>query len=137
MKKQTVAPAPAKKSPRAETVDDYLAAVPEDSRKALERLRKTIRAAAPKAIEVISYQIPAYKQHGLLVGFAASREHLTFHLMSTSLMRARADELKDYKTGKASIQFQAGKPLPASLVTRLVKARIAENESGRSYRNRE
>ena len=137
MKKQTVAPAPARKSARVETVDDYLAAVPEDSRKALERLRKTIRAAAPKATEVISYQIPAYKQHGLLVGFAASREHLTFHLMSTSLMRARDDELKDYNTGKASIQFQAGKPLPASLVTRLVKARIAENESGRSYRNRE
>ena len=137
MKKQTAVAKPAKKSARAETVDEYLAAVPEDARKALEKLRKTIRAAAPKAAEVISYQIPAYKHHGLLVGFAASREHLTFHLMSTSLMRARAAELKQYKTGKASIQFAAGKPLPSALVTSLVKARIAENESGRSYRDRE
>ena len=133
MKKVTPAAKPAKKSAQAETIDDYLAAVPEDVRAALAKLRKTIRAAAPKASEVISYQIPAYKHHGLLVGFASSTAHCTFHIMSVEVTRAHADDLKGYKLGKASIQFAANKPLPAALVTKLVKARIAENEAGRSY----
>lgn len=137
MKKVTPAAQPAKKSAPAQTIDDYLAAVPEDVRPALAKLRKTIKAAAPKATEVISYQIPAYKHHGLLVGFAASKGHCTFHIMSTDVTRAHAAELKDYKLGKASIRFAPNKPLPAALVTKLVKARIAENESGRSYRDRQ
>ena len=120
----------------ARDVDDYLAALPEDARAALENLRKTIKAAAPKATEVISYQIPAYKHHGLLVGFAALKGHCTFHIMSTAVTRAHAAELNDYKLGKASIRFAPAKPLPAALVTKLVKARIAENEAGRSYGGR-
>ena len=112
----------------AETVAGYLAVVPKDARAALAKLRKTIRAAAPKATEVISYQIPAYKHHGLLVGFAALKDHCTFHVMSPQVMRAYAAELKGYKTGKGSIRFPAGKPLPAALVKKLVQARIAENE---------
>ena len=116
----------------ANDVDGYLAAVPEDKRAALLKLRKTIKAAAPKATEVMSYQIPAYKHKGLLVGFAASKEHCTFHIMSTEVTKAHADDLKGYKLGKASIRFAADKPLPASLVTKLVRARIAENEAGRS-----
>ena len=137
MRKVTPGAKPAKKSALAETVDDYLAAVPEDARAALAKLRKTIKAAAPKATEVISYQIPAYKHHGLLVGFAALKDHCTFHIMSTEVTRAHAAELKDYKLGKASIRFAPDKPLPAALVTKLVKARIAENESGRGYRDRQ
>ena len=117
----------------ATDVDDYLAAAPEDARAALAKLRKTIKAAAPIATEVISYQIAAYKHHGLLVGFAVSKDHCTFHIMSTEVTRAHAAELKDYKLGKASIRFAPDKPLPAALVTKLVKARISENESGRSY----
>jgi len=117
----------------ARDVDDYLAALPEDARAALEKLRKTIKAAAPKATEVISYQIPAYKHQGLLVGFAALKGHCTFHIMSVEVTRAHADDLKGYKLGKASIRFAPDKPLPAALVTKLVKARIAENEAGRSY----
>jgi uncharacterized protein YdhG (YjbR/CyaY superfamily) len=136
MRKATTAAKPAKIA-GAETIDDYLAAVPEDARAALAKLRKTIKAAAPKATEVISYQIPAYKHHGLLVGFAASKDHCTFHIMSTEVTRAHAAELKGYKIGKASIRFAPNKPLPAALVTKLVKARIAENESGRSYRDRQ
>lgn len=112
----------------AATVAGYVAAVPKDARAALTKLRKTIRAAAPKATEVISYQIPAYKHYGLLVGFAALKDHCTFHVMSPKVMRAYAAELKGYKTGKGSIRFPAGKPLPAALVKKLVKARIAENE---------
>ena len=125
----------AKRAP-ARDVEDYLAAVPEDVRAALEKLRKTIKAAAPKATEVISYQIPAYRHHGLLVGFAASKAHCTFHIMSVEVTRAHAADLKGYKLGKASIRFAPDKPLPAALVTKLVKARIAENESGRSYGGR-
>lgn len=135
MRKETAAAKPAKKSVPAQSIDDYLAAVPEDVRAALAKLRKTIKAAAPKATEVISYQIPAYRHHGLLVGFAASKDHCTFHIMSTEVTRAHAAELKVYKIGKASIRFAANKPLPAALVTKLVKARLAENESGRSYRD--
>jgi uncharacterized protein YdhG (YjbR/CyaY superfamily) len=136
MKRATSAASTAKKGTPSLTVDDYLAAVPADVRAALTKLRKTIRAAAPKAAEVISYQIPAYKHKGLLVGFAASKNHCTFHIMSTKLTREHAAELKGYKLGKASIQFAPGNPLPAILVTRLVKARIAENESGRTYGGR-
>jgi uncharacterized protein YdhG (YjbR/CyaY superfamily) len=122
-----------KKSAPAETVDEYLAAVPEDVRAALEKVRKTIKSAAPKATEVISYQIPAFKHHGLLVGFAASRAHCTFHIMSVAVTSAHADDLKNYEIGKASIRFTPDKPLPTALVRKLVKARIVENEAGRSY----
>ena len=137
MKKVTSSAKPTKRMARAETVDDYLAAVPEDVRAALAKLRKTIRAAAPKATEVISYQIPAYKHQGLLVGFASSSGLCTFHIMSVEVTRAHAAELKGYKLGKASIRFAPDKPLPAALVTKLVKARIAENEAGRSYGGRQ
>jgi uncharacterized protein YdhG (YjbR/CyaY superfamily) len=125
------------KSAPASDVDDYLAAVPEDVRATLAKLRKTIKAAAPKATEVISYQIPAYKHHGLLVGFASSSGLCTFHIMSVEVTRAHAAELKGYKLGKASIRFAPDKPLPTALVTKLVKARIAENEAGRSYGGRQ
>jgi uncharacterized protein YdhG (YjbR/CyaY superfamily) len=136
MKKVPAAAKPAKESAPATTIDEYLAAVPDDVRSALEQLRKTIKAAAPKATEVISYQIPAYKHHGLLVGFAASKAHCTFHIMSVEVTHAHADDIKGYKHGKASIRFEANKPLPAALVKKLVKARIAENEAGRSYGRR-
>ena len=137
MRKTTTAGKPAKQGAKAETVDEYLAALPEDVRAALAKLRKTIKAAAPKATEVISYQIPAYKHHGLLVGFASSKGLCTFHIMSTDVTRAHAADLKGYKIGKASIRFAPDKPLPATLVTKLVKARIAENESGRGYGKRQ
>jgi uncharacterized protein YdhG (YjbR/CyaY superfamily) len=113
---------------RPKTIDDYLAALSDDKRAALERLRKTIRAAAPKAVECISYQIPAYRQNGMLVGFGATATHCAFYLMSSSTVGAHKDLLKDYDTSKGTIRFQADNPLPAALVRKLVKARIAENE---------
>jgi uncharacterized protein YdhG (YjbR/CyaY superfamily) len=135
MKKVTSVTRSPKKSTRVETVSEYLARLPEDVRAALEKLRKTIKGAAPMATEVISYQIPAYKHHGLLVGFAASKAHCTFHIMSVAVTRAHAEDLKNYEIGKASIRFAPDKPLPTKLVTKLIKARIAENESGRGYRS--
>lgn len=125
-----------KRSPRAETVDGYLAALPEDARAALAKLRKTIKAAAPKATEVISYQIPTFKQQGMLVAFAAFEGHCGFYIMSPKVLEAHAAELSNYELNKASIRFPANKPLPAALVTKLVKARVAENEARHSKRDK-
>lgn len=109
------------------TIDEYLANLSEDKRAALEKLRKTIRAAAPKAEECISYQIAAFRQNGMLVGFGATAKHCAFYLMSASMVETYKEELKGYDTSKGTIRFSADKPLPSALVRKLVKARIAEN----------
>jgi uncharacterized protein YdhG (YjbR/CyaY superfamily) len=117
-----------------EEVDAYLAAAPEASRAALERLRKTIKAAAPKAAapkatEGIGYAIPAFYHHGPLVSFSAATKHCSFHVMSPAVMQAFQKELEPYDTATATIRFSPEKPLPAALVRKLVKARIEENEA--------
>ncbi len=122
-------PKDAKKRARAHTVDEYLAAVPPDARAALERLRATIRAVVPDATEVISYQIPTFRHRGSLVAFAAFQDHCSFFVMSPAVMKAHEKELARYDTSKGTIHFPAEKPLPAALVRKLVKARIAENEA--------
>src|SRR6266545_1330883 len=109
------------------TIDEYLAALSADKRAALEKLRKNIRAAAPKAEECIRYGIAAFRQHGILVGFGATAKHCAFYLMSATTVEAHKEELKDYDTSKGTIRFQPDDPLPAALVRKLVKARIAEN----------
>ncbi len=111
-----------------QTIDNYLAALPDDKRAALEKLRKTIKAVAPKAEECISYRLPAFRLDGrMLVAFGATANHCAFYPMSSSTVEAFKEELKAYKTSKGTIRFQADKPLPAALVRKLVKARIAEN----------
>lgn len=112
---------------KPKTIDDYLAKLGTDQRAALEKLRQSIRAAAPAAEECISYQLPAFRQHGMLVGFGATKKHCAFYLMSGSTVEAHADELAEYDTSKGTIRFPADKPLPATLVKKLVKARLAEN----------
>jgi uncharacterized protein YdhG (YjbR/CyaY superfamily) len=109
------------------TVDEYLAALPEESKATLQKIRKTIKAVAPKATEVISYQMPMYKHHGMLVGFAAFKDHCSFFPGAKPIATYK-DELKAYETSKGTIRFPIGKPLPAALVKKLVKARIEENE---------
>ena len=110
-----------------QTIDEYLAALPDDKRAALESLRKTIRAAAPEAEECISYQIPAFRLDGrMLVAFGAAANHCAFYPGSLPV-EAHKEELKAYDTSKGTIRFQAAKPLPATLVRKLVRARIAEN----------
>ena len=112
----------------AKTVDEFLAATPADKRAALVKVRAAIQAAAPNAIEAINYGVPMFKLSGKnLVSYGAAAAHCTFYVQSPAVMRAHAAELKGYKVGKGSIQFSADKPLPRALVTRLVKARIAEN----------
>jgi uncharacterized protein YdhG (YjbR/CyaY superfamily) len=110
-------------------VDDYLAAVPPDARAALEKLRETIRAAAPEAVQVISYGVPTFRHHGGLVAFAAFKDHCSFFVMSPAVMEAHRADLRGYDTAKGTVHFSADKPLPAALVRKLVKARIAENEA--------
>jgi uncharacterized protein YdhG (YjbR/CyaY superfamily) len=110
-------------------VDDYLADVPEEARSALEKLRKTIKAAAPQATETISYQIPTFNYHGPLVAFAAFKNHCSFYPMSPAVIDAHREELKSYVTSKGTIRFPPNKPLPAALVRKLVKARMQENDT--------
>ena len=112
---------------KPQTIDEYLAAVDVVKRAALEKLHKTIKSAAPTAEEYISYQICAFRQNGMLVGFGATAKHCAFYLMSSTTVAAFKDDLKDYDTSKGTIRFQPDKPLPAALVRKLVKARIAEN----------
>ena len=119
-------------------VDSYLTEVPAEPRSALEELRKTIRSVIPDATEVISYKIPTFKYAGqFLVAFSwngfrspkATKTHCAFHLMSPPLVATLKDELKLYDTTTATIRFTPDKPLPADLVTKLVRARIEENET--------
>lgn len=110
------------------TIDEYLAALNEEQRTALEKLRKTIRAAAPRAEECISYGLPAFRLNGLLVAFGARPNHCAFYPMSASTISDHKDLLEDYETSKGTIRFQPEKPLPAALVRKLVRARIAENK---------
>jgi uncharacterized protein YdhG (YjbR/CyaY superfamily) len=111
-----------------ETVDDYLATVPQDARATLLKLRKLIQATVPDATESISYQIPTFKYKGPLVAFAAFPNHCSFYVMSPAVMEMYKDELKSYDIAKGTIRFPVNKPLPAALVKKLVKARIEENE---------
>lgn len=111
------------------TIDHYLSIVSTDQRSALEALRKAIHSVVPKAEECISYGLPAFRLDGrMLVSFGATRNHCAFYLMSSSTLEACKDALKDYDTSKGTIRFQANNPLPARLVGKLVKARIAEND---------
>jgi uncharacterized protein YdhG (YjbR/CyaY superfamily) len=100
-----------------------------DKRSALERLRKIIKEAAPEGEECISYQLPAFRQEGMLVGFGATANHCAFYLMSSSTLETYKDDLKNFDTSTGTIRFHSNKPLPAALVRKLVKARIAENVS--------
>ena len=108
------------------TVDEYLAPLPDDKRAALERLRKIIRTAAPKAEECISYGVPSYLFDGYLVGFAAGAKHCSFYPGGRPVELLKA-ELKNYDTSKGTIRFQPEQPLPVTLVKKLVKIRLAQN----------
>ena len=117
----------ADRTPRS--VAGYLASVSADKRAALQKLRKTIRSAAPKAEECISYQIPAFRLNGrMLVWFGAAKNHCSF-FPGAHPIAAHKGELKAYKTSKGTIRFPPDKPLPAALVRKLVKTRIAENNA--------
>jgi uncharacterized protein YdhG (YjbR/CyaY superfamily) len=113
------------------TVDAYLAGLPSDRRAGIETLRRTVNAAAPDATETISYQMPAlYRDGRLLVSYAAFKQHYSLFPASGAVMAALGDELTPYLAGKATVRFPASRPIPADLVTRIVKVRLAETEAG-------
>src|SRR5438128_10809158 len=102
------------------TIDEFLLGVNTEQRAALEKLRKTIKAAAPKAEECISYGLAAFRLNGRpLVAFGAAANHCAFYPMSSSTVAAHKEELKDYETSKGTIRFPADKPLPVALVRKL------------------
>jgi len=113
----------------AKNVDEYIAGVPDEVRPVLEKLRRTIRAAAPKAEEVISYQIPMFRHYGPLVFFAAFKNHCSFYVVSKPVMETFSSQLRPWDTSGTTINFPVKNPLPASLVKKIVKARIEENEA--------
>jgi uncharacterized protein YdhG (YjbR/CyaY superfamily) len=116
---------PTKAKPKM--IDDYLATLTPGKRSALQKLRKAIHAAAPAAEECISYGLPAFRLNGRpLVAFGAGSNHCAFYPMSASTVPALKNELAGYDTSKGTIRFPPDQPLPAALVRKLVKARIAE-----------
>jgi len=115
----------AKKAAQAATVDGYLAALDSAQRSALEKLRHDIHAAAPGAVDCISYRIPAVRLGGkVLVWYGAHTSHCSFY--PGAVAQDFTAELRDYKISKGTVRFQPEKPLPAALVRKLVKARIAK-----------
>ena len=111
-----------------ETVDEYLAVVPEPARTTLNRVRAVIRSVAPpEATEVISYGIPTFKYKGMLASFAAFSNHCSLFPGAGPTIEFK-NELKNFQTSKGTIHFAPDKPLPAALIKKLLKSRIAENE---------
>ena len=112
------------------SIDEYLAGVSDEKRAALQQLRKTILGVIPKAEECISYQMPAFRHEGrVLVYFAAAANHCAFY--PGGMVNEFKDDLEGYETSKGTIRFQPERPIPASLVRRIVKARVAQNEAKR------
>lgn len=117
-------------------VDDYLARLPKASRDTLENLRRTIKSIVPEAVEVISYQIPTFKYKGrMLVSYAAFSEHCSF-FPGAHPIEVHQDKLSSYETSKGTVRFPVNKPLPASLIKKLVKTRIEENDRAQYARSR-
>jgi len=110
------------------TVDEYLAGVPEPARSTLTKMRAAIRSAVPpEATETISYRIPAFQYKGVLVWFAAFANHCSF-FPTAAVVQAFKNELKGFSISKGTIHFPTDKPLPAALVKKMVKVRVAQNE---------
>jgi uncharacterized protein YdhG (YjbR/CyaY superfamily) len=114
-------------------VEEYLAALPDEAHATLEKVRRAIRAAAPDAADKVAYGMPAFYQGKRpLVYYAAFKGHCSFYPASMAVMREFANELRRFETTKGTIRFPIGKPPPATLVMRVVKARIRENEARRA-----
>lgn len=115
---------------RSPEIDAFLAQQPEEVGAALERLRRVIAAAAPDAVEAIAYGVPAFRYRGRpLVSFGAGKTHCSFYVQSPAVMDAHRGDLAGYDTTKGTIRFQPAAPPPPQLVTRLVRARMAETDA--------
>lgn len=113
-------------SKKANDTDQYIAGFPKETRELLEQVRAAIKKAAPDAEELISYQMPAYKYHGMLVYFAGYKKHIGFYPTASGIA-AFKKELSVYKGARGSVQFPLDKPLPIQLITKIVAFRVKEN----------
>lgn len=109
-----------------ETVDEYLSLLPPQATELIASLRRVIRQAAPEAEEVISYNMPAFKWNGILVWYAAFKNHIGLYPKASAIVAFKS-ALGPYKTSKGAIQFPIDEPIPAALVTKIVKYRVKEN----------
>lgn len=108
------------------SIDQYIASCPKNVQPILEEMRRTIREAAPQVEETISYQMPAFKQEGIIVWFAAFKNHIGFY-PKVSAIEAFKEQLIPYKTSKGTIQFPLNKPLPLDLIKQIVLYRVKED----------
>lgn len=115
-----------KVSTKFSSVEEYFAAFPTKTKSILKELRKTIKEAAPQAEEVISYNMPAFKLHGMLVFYAAHENHIGFY-PTPSGIDAFKKELSAYESAKGSVQFPIDEPMPLALIRKIVKFRVEEN----------
>jgi uncharacterized protein YdhG (YjbR/CyaY superfamily) len=109
------------------TVDEYISAAPENARKRLKEIREAVKEVVPGADEVISYNMPAFRFHGILLYFAAHAEHIGFYPGNSTLINVFKDELKDFETSKGTIRFPKDKSLPVNSIKKIVKIRANEN----------
>ena len=114
------------KSIPPKNIDEYIISQPEEVRDALKKFRQAIKKAAPCAEEIISYQMPAFRYHGMLVYFAAWKNHIGFYPVSSGI-RAFEKELSGYERSKGTLKFPLDKPMPLGLVSKIVKFRVKEN----------
>ncbi len=117
------------------TIDEYIITFPKNVQVILEEFRQAIKEAAPQAEETISYQMPAFKQNGILVWFAAFKDHIGF-FPKVSAIEAFKDKLSKYQTSKGTIQFPIDQPIPFNLVKEIVKFRVKENSKSEQVQNK-
>lgn len=111
-----------------QTIDEYIAMQPEAFQPTLHELRSIIRSAAPQATELISYQVPSFKWHYMLVGFGVSKKFCSLYPMSSTLTKKLADELRGMRVSGTTLHFTPGEPLPVDMIKRIVLIRMQENE---------
>jgi len=124
-----------KDNSKFKTVDDYFYILPVTTKEKLQELRSIIRETCPDAVEVISYNMPAYKYHGILVYYAAQKNHIGFYPANSTLIDLFQEDLQEFETSKGTIRFPYNKPLPESLIKEILKFRMSENFEKAKSRN--
>jgi uncharacterized protein YdhG (YjbR/CyaY superfamily) len=110
------------------TIDEYITSFPKNVQAILQQVRQVIKETAPQAQEIISYSMPAFKQSGILVWFAAFKNHIGF-FPKASAMEAYKEKLSSYQTRKGTIRFPLDKPIPVELIKEIVRFRVKEDQS--------
>jgi uncharacterized protein YdhG (YjbR/CyaY superfamily) len=130
MKRKKSKPVSRTSTNRPKTVDEYLALVPEPARSTLQKVRSVIRSILPPdTTEVLSYGIPTFRHQRNLVSYAAFKDHCSFFPLGSSALEGFSDELKPYRAAKGTLHFPLDEPLPSTLIKKIVKARLAQNDS--------